>query len=311
MPGTLVDLVQAARTELGLFPIPAVVASSLDDTDKMMMGLANALGRELIQDRDWTGLQTEWIITTNPPTIQTGTLTAGSTIITGLSDTSGLAPGLFFVAGQGIPSAARLVSVDSATQVTITEASTSSLSTSITFAQDLYPLPLDLERPINRTHWDRTNHWELIGPISPQVDEWIRSGIVTTGPRRRFRMIGNLPYAFRIWPPPTATDSPATLALEYVTKFWVNDAAGERKEKFTADTDRAIFPDALMIAGIKLKWMQAKLFDTTAVLADYLRVKSIVEASDGGAATLSTRRRRANLFISPGNVQDGYFPSRP
>ena len=96
-----------------------------------------------------------------------------------------------------------------------------------------------------------------------------------------------------------------------MTNYWVNDENGNRKGKFTEDTDRAVFPDVLMIAGIKLKWMQAKMFDTTSVSADFHRVKGIVEASDGGAATLSTRRRRSPIFLSPGNVQDGNFPGAP
>jgi hypothetical protein len=44
----------------------------------------------------------------------------------------------------------------------------------------------------NRTMWDRTNRWELLGPDSPQIDQWHRSGIVTTGPRQSLPEIG--PY---------------------------------------------------------------------------------------------------------------------
>ena len=54
---------------------------------------------------------------------------------------------------------------------------------------------------IGQTWWDRTNRWALLGPDSPQIDQWHRSGIYVTGPRRHFRQIGNTTNAWRIWPP--------------------------------------------------------------------------------------------------------------
>lgn len=310
MAQTLLQLVQRARAELGLFPMPAIVVSSQDDTDQQMLYLATTLGEELKLDRDWTALQTEWVITTTGSSTQNGTTTTGSAVITGLSSTAALEAWIFAATGTGIPSAARIVSVDSATQVTLSEKATSSGTVSLTFSQDVYETPTDFARFINRTHWDRTNHWELVGPDSPQMDEWVRSGIVTTGPRKRYRVIGRAPDNFRVWPPPGSNDNPATLAFEYISDNWVTAADGTTKTAFDADTDTCVFNDLLMVAGIKLKYFQSKLFDTSALMADYMRIRGTVMAADGGAPTLSLRRKKWPYFISPANIPDANFPGR-
>lgn len=307
---TILEIVRRARAQLGLFPRPAVVVSSTDDTDQQMLDLAIALGEELSLERDWTALQTEWVITTVGVVTLTGTLTEGSPIVTGLSSTAALTAGIFAVTGDGIPGAARLASVDSATQVTLTERATASASVSVLFQQDVYDEPDDFLRFLSRTHWDRTNHWELVGPDSPQMDEWVRSGIVTTGPRKRYRVIGRSPSNFRVWPPPGSNDSPSTLAFEYMSRNWVTAADGTTKTSFTLDTDTCVFDDTVMVYGLKLKFFQAKLFDTTNLAGDYMRAKSIAMASDGGARTLSMRRQRWPYFISPGNIPDANFPGR-
>lgn len=63
---------------------------------------------------------------------QTGTRTSGSAAITGLTDTSGLVVGMR-AEGTGIPSLTYIQSIDSATQVTLTNNATSSGSATITF----------------------------------------------------------------------------------------------------------------------------------------------------------------------------------
>jgi hypothetical protein len=63
----------------------------------------------------------------------TGTLAASSSIVTGLSSTAALAPGMN-ASGTGIPVAARILTIDSPTQVTLDAAATTPGTVSITFA---------------------------------------------------------------------------------------------------------------------------------------------------------------------------------
>src|SRR5882672_6789105 len=101
-------------------------------------------------------------------------------------------------------------------------------------------------------------HWMLVGPQSPQFDQWQRSGIVQTGPRRRWRQIGVQPTVYRIWPPPTANDVPAALVFEYITNAWIVNQAGAYISAFAADTDAPLFNPQMMILGLKWRFYQAK-----------------------------------------------------
>lgn len=308
MSYTWLELVAATTTELGLGSAPTVVAGASDVQTQQLGALANRCGEMLLRMREWTQLQAEWDIAVSPPIVRTGTVTSGSTMITGLSSTAGLVAGTYAIIGNYITQAARLVSVDSATQVTMTEPATASGSAqSITFSKDTYAAPADMLAPINRTHWDRTRRWELIGPMSPQEDEWMRSGIVATGPRRRFRVVGRGTNTFRIWPPPTALDSPAALAFEYITTNWAQDVLGIPKARFTADDDTCVFPDDIMLMGVKWLWLQAKGMEYAAFRDDWMTAAQNASATDGGAPTLSLAQGSWPLLIGPGNVPDtGY-----
>src|SRR5690606_4519906 len=57
--------------------------------------------------------------------------------------------------------------------------------------QKEYPLPDDWKKQIAQTEWDRTNRWPLIGPNNPQDWQSIKSGVVSVGPRIRYRLLGD------------------------------------------------------------------------------------------------------------------------
>lgn len=63
MKYSVLDIVQKATAELGLTP-PASVVSSTDTTVIQMLGLLNALCDELVKEKDWSALQTEYTLST-------------------------------------------------------------------------------------------------------------------------------------------------------------------------------------------------------------------------------------------------------
>jgi hypothetical protein len=169
---------------------------------------------------------------------------------------------------------------------------------------ETYAAPSDYGRPINQTHWDRTNHWPLNGPQSPQRWQTFKSGIVSTGPRLRFRIKGNLIY---VDPIPTAA---YTVAFEYISNKWVLASDGSTyKTSFTADNDTALFDDSLLILGTGLRFFRIKGFDTTALSGDFARALGNATAQDQGAPTLSLARRHRSLFITSDNAPESGFGS--
>jgi hypothetical protein len=305
---TFLEIVQTAADELGL-PRPATVAG-IDAQTRQLTSLVNRDGRQLVLDHPWTELQTEYIIEFVAPLNRTGDTIAGSRIVANI-DTTGLEALYFIVNGPGTQISCRIASIDSSTQLTLTEScDVTAIANPLIFTRDTFPMPTDFDRFIDQTMWDRRFQWALIGPTSPQLDQWMRSGIVPTSPRRHWRQVGKLPTAFRIFPPPTASgDHPGTLVWEYMSKNWVQDGAtGAYKDSLQSDTDVPLFSEDMMVLGTKWRMWQIKGFNYAALQAEYIDFVHARMAHDGGMPILGLQRRVYPYLLTPMQVQDGNFP---
>lgn len=295
---TALQLIQDARSELGLSR-PALVVGSQDLGMVQMLALLNGLGDELQRQFDWQALCTEYRFTTQFLTA-TGTTTANSAVVTGLSATTGL-DSTYMVSGTGISQDTYVQTVDSPDQVTLSQVASASGTVSLNFCKTKYAFPSDYDRKIDRTDWDKSRHWGLQGPNTSQQWQWLKSGYISTGPRIQYRVMGGF---FQTWPPVASAD---TLGFEYVSKNWVRSNAGSAKSGVTADNDTSIFPDRLMTVGLKLKYFEAKGFDTTAIYREFLSQLDIAKANDAGSATLSMSPRTSSVLIGMDNVPDSGY----
>lgn len=304
---TLLQIVQTAANELGL-NAPSIVVGSSDTQVKQLLALVNRDSYQLFKERTWSFLRTEFIINIGAPSTITGNVTLGSTTVTGCSSTAGLDEN-YSISGAGLPTSQRISSVTSSTVLEMEmEATATGTGVTLTCVRDTFDLPSDFDHYIDKTWWDRTNHWMLIGPDSPQFTQWLKSGVVSTGPRRHFTQIGKFPSVYRIWPPPTSSDTPAALSFEYISSGWIATAAGAYQSTFTADTDSPVALDQALILGTKWRMWQINGFDYGAFQAEYNDYVAREISRDGGAPDLSMNNRRWPLLINSGNVQDGNFP---
>lgn len=379
---SLLQIVQNVQGELGL-PQAAFVVGNTDPSTMQMFYLANRCVDELrvMNPTGWAVMQNEYNLIVNTPIITTGNTTNDSPVITGIPSTVGLYADIWSVTGNSLPQSARIISVDSSTQVTLNmEATGTTPGASLTFAQDTYPFPGDYDWSQNRTHWDRTNRWELLGPDSPQMDQWHRSGIVATGPRRHFRRLGSIPNKFRLWPAPAEISNPLQLVFEYMsvnsiyvqsattsfTGFISGDtltvtalpsgnlglfqsiagsdvssgtiinnfgtgngglgtynvninqtvAAGTAMtatgtsfaQYFANDTDMPMLDSSAITTGIKWMFFEIKGFNVVSLQSRWVDYVERLIARDETASTLNMVKRVNPIFISPANVQDGFFP---
>jgi hypothetical protein len=168
--------------------------------------------------------------------------------------------------------------------------------------QGVYPLPADFARPISQTEWDTINRWPMIGPETVQQWQWLKSGLISTGPRGQFRLVGN---NIEVWPVP---GTPGEISYCYISKYWAIATDGvTMKPKCTVDNDTTIFDDRLMISGLKLRFYQAKQFDTNAYASEFQTNMDDAIAQDAGAPILSLSRRPAFPLITVDNLPDtGY-----
>ena len=298
MGSTMVQLITECTQELGI-PTPSTVAGNNSQDVVQLLALMNACGYELLRRADWRELTRQHTFYTEATTA-TGSWAEGVAVITGLASTAGLDT-TYQVQGDGIPNATYITGVGP-TSVTINYQPTSTqVNSQVIFQKVKYSLPADYNSTVNRTHWDKSKRWEMLGPESPQQWEWLLSGYISTGPRIRWRLLGKY---FQIWP---GMNGGELLGFEYRSRAWAEAADGTPKNSFTADDDTCIYPDRLMVLGTKLKYFEAKGFDTTALYRDYLMEFDTAVAQDTAAANLSFAPRPGTVLIGYDNIPDSGY----
>ena len=297
MAQTLLQLVSAASAELSL-TVPTAVVGNTDVQVTQMFYLANAMGSELSREFPWQALNKTYSFYTQYLTT-TGDVTSGTYTLTGLGSTTGLDSN-WMVSGTGINQDTYVVTNDSSTQVTVSQASSGSYTgATLNFSKMKYPLPSDYDRQIDRTHYDKSKRWEMLGPETPQQWEFLHSSYISTGPRMRYRIMEG---KFQIWPMVSTNEY---LRFEYVSNAWVNDSGGTAKSAFSADTDTCIYPDRLMTLGLKKKFLEAKGLSSEAVSNEYFQQLSIAKSNDAGSQTLSMAPKMSSVLIGFENIPDG------
>ncbi len=295
---TMLELVQQVTNELGV-ATPSSVAGNTNQDVIQILALMNANGYEFLRRHAWRELTkqnafyTQYITTTGTWTTAARTITMASTA--GLDTT-------YQVQGTGINQNTYIVSVDSGTQVTVNQDFAASAAGATAYFQKIkYSLPSDYESLVPRTMWDKSKHWEMLGPEDAQQWEWLLSGYISTGPRIRWRLLGAY---FQIWPGMSTAEY---LGFEYRSKGWAAAADGTVKNSFTADTDTCIYPDRLMVNATKLKYFEAKGFDTTAMMRNYLTEMEAAKALDMSSANLSLAPRPGTVLIGYDNIPDSGY----
>ncbi len=97
-----------------------------------------------------------------------------------------------------------------------------------------YAFPADTDYHIFKTHWDRTNYWELMGPLTAQEWQQIKSGLSAAPPRKRFRVKGMADAQIFIDPTPGSSDAGNTLVLEYQSLSWIRPVTWTATTAFDA-----------------------------------------------------------------------------
>ena len=309
---TVLQIINQCQMELGL-PVSATVFANTDPTTVQLLALLQLANEELrdYSDEGWKALQMEYNLVVAVPVITTGDVGLNSPVITNIPSTAGISANYWAVSGSNIPQGARILSIDSLTQITMDmEATAAETTAPLVFAQDTYPMPVDFRKYTNRTWWDRTNRWELLGPDSAQLDQWHRSGIVATGPRRHFRNIGPFLNTYRLWPPPAEIIEPIQAVFEYISLNSVRVLGSYTlfAQYFANDGDIPILDDRALVMSIKWRFWEQKGMNYISKRDEYDTWVDRVMARDGGAKTLSLTQRVDPLFISSFNVQDGFFP---
>lgn len=302
MAYTLLQLVQQVCDEIGITR-PNQVIGSTDQTTRQLLAFANKVGRDLVREHDWRRLVKEYVFETTAARSGTALVSSANTL-TGFASASSLAATGYLVSGTGIPKWAE-VTVVTETQLTLNVSCEGSASATVscTFSRQFYDLPSDFERQLPDTQRDRSNSRQVFGHKNSQEWQWLKGGFAATRPTYRYRLYQN---QIQIHPAP---DERLRFVNEYVSGNWVASATGglASRTTFSTDTEQSIFPDDVMVNGVKWHFMKAKGLEYLVVLNEFNRSVSYAKAQDTPASKLSLSPEVENFLVGTQNLPDGDF----
>ena len=153
-----------------------------------------------------------------------------------------------------------------------------------------YPLPADFLYMINQTGWERAENVPLFGPLSGQDWQYLLGrDLVSYTIYASFRIQQGL-FTIFPQPPPNGLD----IYYEYISRNWVLDSQDNDTpaSEVKAGGDIILFDRTLISRHLKVKYLEAKGFDSTKAQDDLNQMFQMLTAHDKGAEILSAGRNR-------------------
>jgi len=290
-------------------PSPSTVIGNTDKTVRQMLIHATRIGEELAAkgslNDGWPVMRKEYTFNLVGYGGFTGNTTEGSNVITGMSSVDNITVGMIG-SSTAIPYGATVTAVDTVgLTVTIDQNATSTDNgVNFAFGNESYPIPADVDHFIQQTGWDRSFRWQLVGPLSPQEWQVLKSGISPTGPRLRYRIMGGRIF---VNPVPASLDS---LVMEYYSTGWCQSSQGIAQTAWAADTDTPVLQDRLFILGMIARWLNRKGFDSSVAQDEYDKAVDAAIGRAGGSRVLPLNARaEPPILLGSANVPDTGFGS--
>lgn len=170
-----------------------------------------------------------------------------------------------------------------------------------------YTLPSDYERLIQDTLWDRTNFWEMRGPLTPSEWQMYKSSVLgqSVSLRQRFRIRNSTnTKVFSIDPTPAAVYS---MVFEYVSDQWCQSSGGTDQSAWAADTDTGILDEYLIELDALWRVLKRMGMSYAEEYNEAEREISKALAADGGSGRISLNSNTGTHLIDAGNVPDTGF----
>lgn len=300
---TLLQMVQQAANEIGI-PSPPSLFGSSEETARQLIALGNREAKEFAsvanKNGGWQNLHKEYTFTTSFVSTS-GTYTDGSAVVT-VGSTVGIEANTWGMASSPFQAGTRVLSVDSPTQVTLSNPALSSGTGDLVFGKVAYDLPSDFEYFLDRTFWDNQFKWQLIGPITAQEKQILRYGVVATGPRNKFYVRQN-----KMWFDPVPA-SEFLVAYDYFSNAPIQTGMEQYSKTWVTDNDTYLLDEDVFIQGIKWRFLRAKGLDYAEEYENYMQDVMRTIARDGGRRDLPLNGNGfGHHFIDGSNVPDtGY-----
>jgi hypothetical protein len=155
----------------------------------------------------------------------------------------------------------------------------------------VYDLPDDFGYMIPQTGWERAENVPLGGPLSPQQWSYLLGrDLVSFTIYASFRIMEN---KFQIFPqpPPDGLD----IHYEYISRNWVQPAAGGFSDTVTANDDVILFKPVMIIQYLRFKFLEAKGFNSQPALGAFVKAYENATGGNKSAPILNAGARAAGI----------------
>ncbi len=170
-----------------------------------------------------------------------------------------------------------------------------------------YDLPDDFNYMLDQTGWDRTNDLPVGGPLSAQDYTYlVGRDLASNTLYASFRIVDGV---VNLFPAPPPED--LRLTFEYISRNWLQEQGAPEPNRDTigAGSDTCVLDPLLIIKMLKLKFLQAKGFDTSQAALEFDTLLGSRTGKSTGASILSASNSgRTFPYLSPcRNVGDTGF----
>ncbi len=156
-----------------------------------------------------------------------------------------------------------------------------------------YDLPDDFAYMFNQTSWDRTNKVPIIGPLSGQDWQYLEGrDLVSHTIYASFRLIEGI---YRIFPQPPPDG--LNLHFEYISRNWVRVSTDPDvfADEVTVASDVVMYEPVLFERLLKVRFLEARGFDTTAAASRYDKALQNWTGRDKAAPVINAGRSRSGI----------------
>lgn len=124
-------------------------------------------------------------------------------------------------------------------------------------------LPADFDRICKETFWDRTDQYLIAGPVTQTEWQGLKAVTFSTEENRKYTIRGG-----NILIIPTM-EGGKTLAFEYVSNQWCQDASSTGQTSWAADTDTGVINEELITRGVIWEYLTAEGLPNASQAASY------------------------------------------
>jgi len=168
-----------------------------------------------------------------------------------------------------------------------------------------YDLPEDFAYMIDQTGWTPTNGGNglpLGGPLSEQ--DWtylVNTNLAASQIYVSFKIAEGL---IQLLPQPPANGT--IVNFEYISRWWVAEPATTipAKDRCEASDDVVLFEPVLIKKFLKLRFLEAKGFDTTAAAGQFLTMFQAWTGKDVSSPVLNMARSRFFPYLGYRNIPE-------